>query len=341
MGEADALSFDFYGLRVAVQADDGDLLEDVRRDFSYFRTEPGVAAMGVVLTAEPGPRTELPRLKATLQTPRNIVYRDADVSYIDYFGKALMTQGRRDGACVIYCRDRDLAHEIAFLTILSRVGEHLDAIGLHRVHALGLQAQGSAALVLLPMGGGKTTLTLQMLQTEGIRLLSEDSPLISRNGEVHPFPLRIGVQPGEEPPGTPPELARTVQRMEHGPKTLIDIEHYRDRIGERCPPGVILLGERWLAGPSAILPERRRRALDAFLRHCVVGLGLYQGVEFVFERTAWELIGKAGVALSRLRSSVSVIRRARVYRFAMGPDRRQSAQVLAEFLHGKALRRDD
>jgi hypothetical protein len=337
MGAADVLAFDFYGLRVTVAADDGHLLEDVRRDFSYFRAGPGAAALRVTLKPEPGPRTQLPRLKATLQTPRNIVYRDAEVSYIDYFGRALMTHGR-DGACVIYCSDRDLAHEVAFLTILSRVGEHLDAVGLHRVHALGLQAQDAAALVLLPMGGGKTTLTLQMLETEGVRLLSEDSPLIARNGEVLPFPLRIGVRPGEEPPGAPPQHMRTVRRMEYGPKTLIDIEQFRDRIGERCRPGVILLGERWLAGPSAILPERRRRALDAFLRHCVVGLGLYQGVEFVFERTAWEIVGKAGVALSRLRNSLGVIRRSGVYRFVMGPDRRQSAQVLAEFLHGEALR---
>ena len=71
----------------------------------------------------------------------------------------------------------------------------------------------------------------------------------------------------------------------------------------------------------------------------MVGLGLYQGVEFVLERTGWEIIGKAGVALSRLRNSLKVIRRSAVYRFAMGPDRSQSAQVLAEFLHSDALRR--
>ena len=269
-----------------------------------------------------------------------MVYRDAAASYIDYAGRALMTQARGDGRCIIYCPERDLAHEIAFLTVLSRVGEHLDAVGLHRVHALGLQAQGAAALVLLPMGGGKTTLTLRLLREEGVRLLSEDSPLINRRGEVLPFPLRIGVRPGEEPPGTPADLMRTVQRMEFGPKTLIDIEHWRERIGEPCPPGVILLGERWLAGPSSIAPERRRRALDAMLRHCVVGLGLYQGVEFVFERSAWELAGKAGLALRRLRSSLALIRRSRVCRFQIGPDRAQSAQVLAEFLQGEALRRE-
>ena len=66
----------------------------------------------------------------------------------------------------------------------------------------------------------------------------------------------------------------------------------------------------------------------AFIKNGAVGLGLYQGVEFVLESTAWELLGKAGLALSRLRNSVSVIRRFRVCRFSMGPDLQQTQEVL-------------
>ena len=266
MGDADVLALDFYGLRVAVEADDADLLDDVRRDFSYFRAAPAGAAavraaMRVTLTSEPGPRGELPRLRATLQTPRNIVYRTPAVSYVDYFGRALMTYGRRDGAYTIYCAERDLAHEIAFLTILSRVGEHLDRAGLHRVHALGLQAHGAAVLVLLPMGGGKTTLTLRMLQEEGVRLLSEDSPLVSRTGQVFPFPLRIGVRPGEEPPGVPPEQSRTVQRMEVRPEDAhrhraLPGQHRRSLPARRDSARGEVAG-RPLGHPARAAPPRR------------------------------------------------------------------------------------
>ena len=70
----------------------------------------------------------------------------------------------------------------------------------------------------------------------------------------------------------------------------------------------------------------------AFIKNGVVGLGLYQGVEFVPESTAWELLGKAGQALSRLGNSVSVIRRSRVYRLSMGPDIQQTQEVLIRFL---------
>ena len=88
MTEGSALWFDFYGLRVAVEADDGGLLEDIARDFSYFRAGGGGAAgLGITLRAGPGPRERLPGLRATLQTPRNMVYRDAAASYIDYAGR--------------------------------------------------------------------------------------------------------------------------------------------------------------------------------------------------------------------------------------------------------------
>jgi len=326
--------FDFFGFRVAVKGSnaEAEIVEDVAGDFSYFITGMGKADVQLELVSNPGPRNLLPQIRATLHTPRNIVYRKDDVSYIDYFGHALTINWAKQGLYRIFCLDRDLSHEIAFLTILSQVGENLDGLGLHRVHALGVEAGGRAVLILLPMAGGKTTLALKLLGLEGTRLLSEDSPVLSRNGLVLPFPLRIGVRVGSEPSGIPMKYLRTVKRMEFGPKTLIDIEYFRDKIAGPCPLGAILLGERWLAGGSSILPERRYSAINAFIKNSVVGLGLYQGVEFVLERSGWEVLGKAGVAFSRLRTGLRAIGRSQVFRFRMGPDAEESAEVLATFL---------
>jgi hypothetical protein len=233
----------------------------------------------------------------------------------------------------VYCEDRDLAHEISYLTILSRVGKHLDTNGLHRVHALGVEAGGKAFLILLPMAGGKTSLALNLLRSEEIKLLSEDSPLISRAGKALPFPLRIGVRVGFEPQGIPSKYTRTIKRMEFGPKTLIDIEYFSKKIASPCSVGAILLGEKWLTGPSSIHRIPRRQALKAFTKNSVVGLGLYQGIEFLFERSGWEILGKAGVALSRLRNSLSVIQQSEVFRFALGPDVEKSSMLLADFIY--------
>jgi hypothetical protein len=326
--------FDFFGFRVAVKGSNAaaEIVEDVARDFSYFITGMAKADVQLELVCDPGPRVHLPQVKATIHTPRNIVYRVGDVSYIDYFGRALTISWAKHGLFRIFCLDRDLAHEIAFLTILSQVGQNLDQLGLHRVHALGVEAGGRAVLILLPMAGGKTTLALKLLGLESTRLLSEDSPLISGNGMVLPFPLRIGVRVGSEPSGIPLKYLRTVKRMEFGPKTLIDIEYFRENIASPCPIGAILLGERWLAGKSTIAPERRYSAINAFIKNSVVGLGLYQGVEFLLERSGWEVLGKAGVGLSRLRAGLRAIGRSQVFRFRMGPDAEESAEILVKFL---------
>jgi hypothetical protein len=248
----------------------------------------------------------------------------------------MMIVDRKRNTYRIHCTERDLAHEIVFLTILSQVGQHLDARGLHRVHALGIQANERATLILLPKGGGKTTLALRLLGAEGVKLLSEDSPLVSRRGQVFPFPIRLGVQVGEEPPDAPVHYCRTVQRMEFEPKTLIDVAHFADRIAEPCPIGTILLGERWLAGDPFIRPANLSAAVRAFVKNSVVGLGLYQGVEFVLERSGWEVLGKLGLAVSRLRASWQVIRRAQIYRLGLGPDVEQNAELLIRFLGQQA-----
>jgi hypothetical protein len=120
--------------------------------------------------------------------------------------------------------------------------------------------------------------------------------------------------------------------MEFGPKTLIDIGYFQDRLASPCQVGAILLGERWLTGSSSLRPAKRLEAYREFIKNCVVGLGLYQGVEFILERSPMELLGQAGLALSRLRRSLEVIARAQVYRFALGQEVEETAEVLLAFL---------
>ncbi len=69
---------------------------------------------------------------------------------------------------------------------------------MHRVHALALAVDRRAMLVLLPMGGGKSTLGAELLRHPDVQLLSDDSPLVDRAGRVHAFPLRLGLLPGHE-----------------------------------------------------------------------------------------------------------------------------------------------
>jgi hypothetical protein len=120
--------------------------------------------------------------------------------------------------------------------------------------------------------------------------------------------------------------------MEFDPKTLIDIDYFKDRLGESVPPGLILVGERNLGDVSAIVPLPRRRAFKAMVKYMVVGLGIYHGMEFLLERGLWEVLGQSGVAASRLYNGVSLLARARAYRFILGRDTEKNCRTLIEFI---------
>ena len=336
---ATAVSFDFHGFRILVRSiGDRTRVSDIKTDFSLFVAKTAGQPDLEIVFRDFSTRPTLPRLQAVQHTPRNVVYRDGDRSFLDYGGRALSVISDGGRRCEIHSDDRHLAHEAAFLTVLSHVGAHFDRSGRTRVHALGLETGGRAVLLLLPSSGGKTTMALRMLQTDGVRVLSEDSPLMRRDGSIDPFPIRIGVRPGTVIPDVPASMQLDIERMEFGPKTLIDMQAFESRLSGPVPIGAILIGKRFTAGASRMVPLPRRAAIRPLISDAVVGLGLYQGVEFVLQSSALELFGKGGLALSRLRTSLAIARRAEVHRFEMGPGIEQTGDVLAEFLRDFAAR---
>ncbi len=123
-----------------------------------------------------------------------------------------------------------------------------------------------------------------------------------------------------------------MNRMEFDPKTLIDMDYFRDRLGGPVAPGLLLVGERNLGEVSEIVPLSRPRALKALTKYMVIGLGIYQGMEFLLERGAWEIVGKGGVLASRLYNALRLLARAPAYRFVLGRNPRRNYETLLDFV---------
>ena len=70
----------------------------------------------------------------------------------------------------------------------------------------------------------------------------------------------------------------------------------------------------------------------------MVGLGLFQGVEFLFQKSLWEIVGKAMIALRRMAATIRLIRRSAVYRLDLGRDSEENARVVRELLEQAAGR---
>lgn len=325
------LYLDIYGCTFAITGNAAATIHNLGNDFRFFTTERTESPTRMEVLAEDPPYAEAPEGVASTYTPRNISFTSGGCKYIDYGGKALATWDRNQRLFRIWTRDEDIRYEASFLFLLSRTGEVLDAHRMHRVHAMALGFNGQAVLAILPMGGGKSTLCSALLEYPEFNLLSDDSPYVSRDGVVHAFPLRLGLLPGHGA-NIPEPYQRTIERMEFGPKVLVNYEYFADRVIPSARPGIVFLGQRTLSAVCHIEPAGSWAQFKSMLVNCVVGLGLYQGLEFVLTHSPVELFRKLPVAWSRLRNARQLFAASQVYRLTLGRDQELNAATVREFV---------
>jgi hypothetical protein len=323
----------FHDLGISVAGDWPEVIEDLQADFTWFTAADGGPPDIVVEVQRSPPDFSIAGdIEASFVTPRNVIYEHDGQKLIDYFGRALSVYDRRRGRLLVQGEDRDLVYEAVYRFILSQVGAHLETIGLPRLHALGLGGRAGAVAVLLPAGGGKSTLAIRAMRASGVRLLSEDSPLIDRHGMLHPFPLPLGVNDGDAH-RLPAGHTRTRRRGELGPKTVLELAPMLDRIArEPQPLRHLVLGRRTLGTGARLEPIPRRRLVRPLLRECVVGVGLYHGMEFVFQHGLGELMGMVGPACTRVGCSAAVLSRAQTWELRMGRDHEANWAALSRLL---------
>jgi len=331
-----SVNFNIYGLNLELCSADRETVDGIRRDFAYFESAPVTPQVVIEVFDEKPPYSSLPDLPASIYTLNYISYQGKEDIFTDYHGQGLRIFNLRSKKYQIFSESPDLRYEISYLTVLSAVGQFLDSKHIHRVHALGVSQNGKAILILLPQKGGKSTVALRLLRSGQVKLLSDDSPLLTRQGEVLPFPLRLGILPGGEL-DIPARYLHPVNLMLIGTKILVDVDYFADRIGTTCQPGVILLGERTLGCESRIEPTGKLGAAKEFIKNSVIGLGLAQGMEYLLGRNVWETLGKTGLACSRLNNSLKVLSRSKVYRYVIGHDPERNHQVLLSFLQNLDL----
>jgi hypothetical protein len=326
---------DICGLRVSIGGDWPEVCDSIRRDFAWFEVQPGgVAEIEIRVEQRHPDFAAFGEPVASFVTPRNVVYQQGPRTVIDYFGRALSILDRELSLLIVQGTEAHLVHEAVYLFLLSRIGEHLDSLRTPRLHALGLRGPAGGVAVMLPSGGGKSTLALRALRTDGITLLSEDSPLIDRRGRLHPFPLRVGINESDAP-ALPAEHVRRIERMEFHPKLLLDIDYFRDRIEpEPVPLRHLVIGRRSLARDPRLEHVPRRRAVGPLIREAVIGVGLYQGMEFVLQHGMRDALRKLDVAAMRASCCAMCMRRARVWELTLGRDHDRNWDTLHELLEG-------
>lgn len=323
----------FHGIPATVTSDDAEALGLVEHDFGLFLgsgPSPGPAAIEIRLVAGAPPTGRIPRKRPLVRTKDAVVYRDGDVRVYDSRGAALVIYDMPARRAEIHSPDRDLLREKCYLLIMTRIGEELDRLGLHRIHAMGVAHRGRAVVCLLPSGGGKTTLALSLLALPGFELLSEEVPLLSRAGRLHAFPVRMGVVEGTRL-DIPNRFLQAFRRSRRGAKVLIDTRYFAQRVAPRAEPGIVFVGRRVGPGEAAIVPLSRLAGLVALLGPCVAGSGIPQLLEYLLRLDLGDIRRQVPVLWSRLVASARLVRRSAVCELRLGPDREANARLVAEY----------
>jgi len=330
-------SFCVYQVAIELR---GELAQRLARDFDFFTDRPHENQNSVytlLLESKKG-KAKIPPQAASNVFSDCVMYQDKEREIFEYSNCVLEIQrGSYFTHANFFYEDAVDAEEIAYLFLQSELGKYLDKLGLHRVHALGIGlANGRAALILLPSGGGKSTLALELLKRGGVVLLSDDSPLVDRKGNLHPLPLRLSFRASALLPDGWEKIP--FARRKYGNKILIPTASLKagqlPRPGETFAPGFFIVAKRWgVDREPEFSPLSYGEALKVFFRDLVIGLGIPQVAEIVLTKGMATIPSLIPNAASRSLAALSFLRKAKRLNWNMSRDPSVNAAFLLKKLH--------
>ncbi len=267
-------------------------------------------------------------------TPRNIVFVSKDFKIIDYFGKGTILESNDKLSYRMYGNDKNFLAEAFYLLVISAFARFCDKKGYLRIHSLGIVSQEMAYLFLMPPGFGKSTLALNLLKESEYTILADDCPIYAR-GTLLPFPVRIGVLDKKAIAHIPEEFIYRIDRMEFGTKYFIDMKFWKDKIPKKPLRKIVLVRSRITLGKSAQIQKISRIAMFmSLLRDAVIGIGLYQGMEFIFSAGSFEVFLRIPVFIRRLTCAVRLLFRSTSYEITLTRDQAENVAVIKKFTSG-------
>jgi hypothetical protein len=328
-------TLNIHGFHVDCFTNDLRISKDIIRPFSFFITDdkdhPSPVKIDIKL--QDPPYDAFPHLTSSFSTPRNIVFQNDKTKIIDYFGKGVVVEDKANNHYTIYSLEKELLIESFYLLMLSLFGQYCDANGMLRIHSLGISDKNKAILLLLPSGSGKSTLAIKLLNESDVKLISDDSPIATMSGDILPFPLRIGTNDMNILKTIPEEYVYKLNRMEFGEKHFIDCSYWKYKIETKAvKTNVLFIGIRTLGGQPRIEKISKIKAFSALLRDAVIGVGIYQGLEFIVSHSPGEVLLKIPTLFKRVFIAIKLITISRSYTIFIPHNSKEVITLIKEFI---------
>lgn len=327
-----SLSLSVHGVQVRLSYESGDelakgALQNLAEDFEYFvgNDEGGPHAVTLVLRGQAAPASLVPLGRGLFQTKMCGVHGLGRKRVCDYGRGALVVSesSKSSRNFLVYAPGVDDLYEISYTALLSALGEELDRRGFHRVHALGIELDGRAGLVVLPQGGGKSAMAALLVQEPNVKIFSDETPLL-RGDVVYPFPVRLALKPEVAAALGLPAQARLFRRRLFAEKALFPLRAVQVARPKRV--SFVAFGERRVGAQPSFRTASRLLVFWGLVKYSVVGLGVAQMAEHMLRVENGPSL--LGIAFSRLFTALRIVVRAKSYRFTLSEDARENARVL-------------
>ena len=301
--------------------------EDLKHDFGYFISgcAPRPFAIDSLSTAaRPANWKKLFRFR------ESTVFRNSKGSQrICFFGSSFVEYNFRKRQCQIFCDDPAVLYETIYLVVLSYVGEQLGRMGAHRLHGFGFEMNGKGSVLLAPSGGGKSTLALELLKAKRTRILSDDTPVIGKDGKMTAFPQR---NPLKKVSGVGEEHLRRFKRHKHGEKIVIGSSFFGSQILAQANVDWLIVSKRTTKKQSSVRRVHKLNAILPLLKWLVVGYETPQIWQLYLRASPSDVIHKIGILTHRLQVAGQLFKNAQVAEIQLSTDPVESAHELAEFM---------
>jgi len=333
--ESTKKTLNFYGVTISICGYE-EIVTKLFCDFAFFSsTENATEDIKLNINLENPPYDKISGLIATMYKTDCIIYDDKDLRYVDYNKKCLCIYNKKDLSAELYSKDYDLLYEISFLFIHSRIGELLDLKGFHRIHSCAFSYNGFSYILMLPQGAGKSTFLFDLIKSDEIKIISDDTPVINSKGKIFPFPIRIGLCNDIDTTNIKKEYIYNFKRRKFGDKKLLSYEYFKDKIENEHLPIKILYGQRIFSDCPKIKKTNKLIIFKELIKNCIIGYGLPQVLEYFLSCSIKDIFIKIYIVLLRTYSCIILLLKSKeTYCFYLSNNTKENTKNFLTFFKG-------
>jgi len=303
----------------------------VEYDYAQYvskRTTPN-PDLSFKLTQDKGNRQVFYGLLAKTYHQDYIIYEKGHLRIIDFFGEAFSVFNKKTKETEVYCPDINYLYEIFYLAFESLAGEELEKKGYARIHCLALEKNGKVSILMLPPGGGKTTLALDFLKHPAIKVLTEDILLFKR-GQFYGLHFRWGVRRKNY---GGPQPSRLMKRRREHDKFLLNSVNFS--LADSATYGNLIVGVRVLDDKSSIKPATKLFLFWRMFKPMVLGLELQQSLAYFLVGGFSDYLKKIKLLAKRLLNISLIIFHSQTFTAFLGNETANNFQTLSRFIEHK------